>query len=113
MRDVKYGNPAHAPLPSEYVASGLWFGALALVDGFARPIGSLVAWGTIVALVFQVETAASSTGHPFTDFVSNGAPAPTGTLFPGTGTTSGAGSTTTPSKAKGYVPASTRGAQQR
>ena len=112
VRDVKYGDPPHAPLPSEYVASGLWFGAWALVDGFARPVGSLVAWGTLLALFLQVE-AAGGTGHPFTDFVSNGAPAPVGTLFPGTGTT-GAGSTsTTNDKGKGFVPASVRGAQQR
>ncbi len=42
-----------APLPSEFVASGAWFGALALLDGVMAPVGGVIAWGTLFALLIQ------------------------------------------------------------
>lgn len=59
VRDVRNDT---APLPSEYVASGVWFGALALVDGFLSPVGSLVAWGTLAALAYQAAGRAGGLG---------------------------------------------------
>ncbi len=57
VRDTK--NENRAPLPSEFIASGAWFGALTLVDGFASPVGSFIAWGTLFALLIQAGSPAA------------------------------------------------------
>lgn len=50
-RDVKAGR---APLPSEFVASGAVFAALAALDQAAHPLGGALAWGFLLAIFLQV-----------------------------------------------------------
>jgi hypothetical protein len=72
-RDVKVQH--RVPLPSEYVASGVLFGALALLDGPTQGIAGVVAWGFIIALVLQA-------GGP-SQLVQNGPPGKIGKLASG------------------------------
>lgn len=62
LQTVRDFRQARAPLPSEYVASGAWFGALALVDGVLPPVGGLVAWGTLLALGYQAASGPGGLG---------------------------------------------------
>lgn len=45
---------AHLPLPSEYVATFVVFGALSLIPGRGQQAATYVAWGLVVATVLNL-----------------------------------------------------------
>lgn len=53
IRDVKVEH--HAPMPSEFVASGAIFGALSLLGGIegAEGLAGVLAWGILIALALK------------------------------------------------------------
>jgi hypothetical protein len=53
LRDVRQG---HAPLPSEFVASGVAFGTFSVVGQAAPGVGAALSWGLLVAIALQAYT---------------------------------------------------------
>jgi hypothetical protein len=45
---------AHVPLPSEYVASFIIYGALSFVPGRGAPVATAIGWGIVVATVLNL-----------------------------------------------------------
>lgn len=81
-RDVRY--LGRAPVPSEYVASGMLFGSLSILSSFAESLATALAWGFLFAMTVEAggphQLVTGGFPEPLAKYFSPGSPAVTPVL---------------------------------